>query len=93
MMQSTKISKRIATSVSGDAVTVLAFAGDISGTSQDEVLDAYHSLNGVPERILLDFTSVGYINSSGIAIVIQISLETAKKRFACDRHLRPELAL
>ncbi len=61
------------TSPAGHPVTVLRFEGDIASTSKDAVLGIY---NGLPKEssklIFLDFTKVDYINSSGIALVIQL---------------------
>lgn len=64
---------------SGQPVTILRFIGDISSTSRDAVIGAWQNL---PEkdraRILLDFSKVEYINSSGIAVIIQMLLEASK---------------
>jgi anti-anti-sigma factor len=78
MQVTTKVSQRMASSASGSAVTILSFAGDISSASKDAILNAYHGLNGDAAKILLDFTGVDYINSSGIAIIIQMLLEAQK---------------
>jgi anti-sigma B factor antagonist len=78
MQVTTKVSERTAAAASGAAVTILAFSGDISSASKDAILNAYHGLSGGTSKILLDFTSVDYINSSGIAIIIQMLLEAGK---------------
>ena len=66
------------TSPAGHAVTVLRFEGDIASTSRDAVLGAYQALpKSTVKLILLDFTKVDYINSSGIALVIQLLIEAA----------------
>ncbi|MGA7886146.1 MAG: STAS domain-containing protein [Acidobacteriaceae bacterium] len=78
MQTATRVTERTATAASGNTVTILAFGGDISSASKDTVLGAYHGLNGSISRILLDFTGVDYINSSGIAIIIQMLLEAGK---------------
>jgi len=78
MQVATKVSHRTASAASGKAVTVLAFSGDISSTSKEAVLGAYHHLNGADAAVLLDFTGVDYINSSGIAIIIQMLMEANK---------------
>lgn len=78
MQAATKVIHRTATAASGSSVTVLAFSGDISSTSKEAVLGAYHHLNGSDVPILLDFTGVDYINSSGIAIIIQMLMEANK---------------
>jgi anti-sigma B factor antagonist len=65
-------------SPSGFPVVVLRFEGDIASTSKDAVLGAYHTLpNETTKLILLDFTGVDYINSSGIALVIQLLIEAS----------------
>ena len=64
------------TSPAGHAVTVLRFEGDIASTSKEAVLGTYQALpKDVNKIILLDFTKVDYINSSGIALVIQLLIE------------------
>jgi anti-sigma B factor antagonist len=62
---------------SGKAVSVLRFSGDISSTSRDTVLSAYGKL-AKDRSVLLDFRGVDYINSSGIALVIQMMMEANK---------------
>ena len=66
------------TSPAGQPVTVLRFEGDIASTSKEAVLGAYQALpKNAVKIILLDFTKVDYINSSGIALVIQLLIEAA----------------
>ena len=65
-------------SPAGQAVTVLRFEGDISSASKEAVVGAYQGLSKEKVKtILLDFTKVDYINSSGIALVIQLLMEAA----------------
>ena len=66
------------TSPAGHPVAVLRFEGDIASTSKDAVLGAYQALPKETNKlILLDFTKVDYINSSGIALVIQLLIEAS----------------
>ena len=66
------------TAPSGHPVVVIRFEGDIASTSKEAVLGAYQSLpKETTKIILLDFTGVDYINSSGIALVIQLLIEAA----------------
>ena len=66
------------TTPAGHPVTVLRFEGDIASTSKDAVLGTYQGLpKETTKLILLDFTKVDYINSSGIALVIQLLMEAA----------------
>jgi anti-sigma B factor antagonist len=78
MQATTKVTHRTATTASGAAVTILALSGDISSISKDAIVDAYHGLGAATPIVLLDFTAVDYINSSGIAIIIQLLLEASK---------------
>jgi anti-anti-sigma factor len=66
------------TSPSGTSATVLRFEGDISSVSKDAVIGSYQGLSKTTVKtVLLDFTKVDYINSSGIALVIQLLMEAA----------------
>ncbi|HEV2136652.1 MAG TPA: STAS domain-containing protein [Terracidiphilus sp.] len=66
------------TSPAGHDVTVLRFEGDIASTSKDAVLGTYQSLPKETTKIvLLDFSKVDYINSSGIALIIQLLIEAS----------------
>jgi anti-anti-sigma factor len=66
------------TSPAGHPVTVLRFEGDIASTSKEAVIGLYQSLSKDDAKlILLDFTKVDYINSSGIALVIQLLIEAS----------------
>ena len=59
-------------------LAVMRFAGDITSTSEEAVLGEYKSLAAGTTKILLDFTKVGYLNSSGIALVIQLMMAASK---------------
>jgi len=66
------------TSPSGHPVAVLRFEGDIASSSKHAVLGTYQGLPKESSKlILLDFTKVDYINSSGIGLVIQLLIEGA----------------
>ena len=79
MMQApTKVQARMATTAAGEKVAILAFVGDIASTSKDPILDAYAAIDSAVKHVLLDFKGADYINSSGIAIIIQLLLEAHK---------------
>ena len=63
----------------GDPVTVIRFTGDITSTSQAAVTGTYEGLPETARRILLDFSKVDYLNSSGIALIIQMMIAASKK--------------
>jgi anti-sigma B factor antagonist len=62
----------------GDPITVLRFAGDITSASKAAVLGTYQGISESTKRILLDFSKVEYLNSSGIALVIQMMIAASK---------------
>jgi len=67
------------TSPAGHPVSVLRFEGDIASTSKEAVLGTYQALAKDKYKLILrDFTKVDYINSSGIALVIQMLMEANK---------------
>jgi anti-anti-sigma factor len=58
------------------ALAVLRFQGDITSASKEAVLGSYENLSkGRTKNILLDFSKVAYLNSSGIALVIQMLMQ------------------
>jgi anti-sigma B factor antagonist len=63
---------------SGSPIVVLRFGGDITSASQAAVLGTYQGLPENTKRILLDFSKVEYLNSSGIALVIQMMIAASK---------------
>ncbi|HET7105106.1 MAG TPA: STAS domain-containing protein [Terracidiphilus sp.] len=78
MQNETKARIEQLTSPAGHPVSVLRFEGDIASTSKDAVLGTYQTLPKEQTKlVLLDFTKVEYINSSGIALVIQMLIEAS----------------
>lgn len=62
----------------GAPIMVLRFSGDITSTSKTVVLGTYEGLPKESKRILLDFSKVEYLNSSGIALIIQMLIQAGK---------------
>lgn len=62
----------------GEPILVLRFSGDITSASKAAVLGTYQGLPRESKRIVLDFSKVEYLNSSGIALIIQMLMEAAK---------------
>jgi len=76
--KSTQVKQEEVQCASGAPITVLRFTGDITSASQDAVLGTYKGLPESTKRILLDFSKVEYLNSSGIALVIQMMIAAGK---------------
>jgi anti-sigma B factor antagonist len=62
------------------SLAILRFEGDVTSTSKDAVLGTYEKLAPEIKEILLDFSKVQYLNSSGIALVIQLLTEANKSK-------------
>jgi len=77
--QVTKVKIEEIACATGDPVTVIRFTGDITSTSQAAVTGTYEGLPESAKRILLDFSKVEYLNSSGIALIIQMMIAASKK--------------
>ena len=76
MQPSTTVSQAQLVTASGKNLTALRFAGDISSASRDAVVGTYTALSkSADQPLLLDFAGVDYLNSSGIALVIEVLME------------------
>ena len=52
---------------------VITLTGDIDGAAADVLADAYgQAAAGDPATVALDFSAVGYINSTGIALIVSV---------------------
>ena len=52
-----------------DGVAVLDLTGDVSAAAEQKLLDAYAQASG-ESVVILDFSAVDYINSTGIALIV-----------------------
>ncbi len=79
MQSPLKVVQQELTGSSGNPVFVLRFSGDVSSASREAVVGTYQALDKASHpKILLDFGGVAYLNSSGIALVIQVLMEAGK---------------
>ena len=62
-------------------ITVLHIQGDITAQSEPVINEAYKKADdqGAAQKILVQFEEDAYINSGGIAVLIQILAHTQKK--------------
>jgi anti-anti-sigma factor len=71
---------RFEAEVRSDAdIAVVALHGDIDREAETGLAAAYLATSGAPV-ILLDFTSVGYINSTGIALIVRFLADGRRDR-------------
>jgi anti-sigma B factor antagonist len=61
-----------ATVVPGDKRVVIELRGTVNRNAKDGLEAAYRSALQSPGEILLDFSRVDYINSTGIAVIVGI---------------------
>src|ERR1700722_16787130 len=79
MQISNKVIEETLPGDSGDPVIVLSFTGDISSASKEAVLGTYQNLpKAAKQKILFNFKAVEYLNSSGIALIIQVLMTASK---------------
>ncbi len=65
-------------------ISLLHIQGDITSQSETVINDAYKEADdqGAAQKILIQFEEDAYINSGGIAVLIQILAHTQKKNQA-----------
>jgi len=61
---------------------VIALSGEIDGHAADTLTDAYeHAVaSSDPATVVLDFTAVQYINSTGIALIVSVLARARSQR-------------
>lgn len=62
----------------GGSVAVIRFTGDITSTSRDVVFGAYQEVPIATHRVVFDFSKMEYMNSSGIALIIELLMAANK---------------
>jgi anti-anti-sigma factor len=60
-----------------DGVGVVGLSGDVSAAAEDRLREAYGTL-AADTVVVLDFSEVDYINSTGIALIVGILAEARK---------------
>ena len=54
-----------------DGAAVIDLVGDVDGRAEDALGTAWEeAVRGAPEAVVLNFASIGYINSTGIALIV-----------------------
>jgi anti-sigma B factor antagonist len=63
------------------SVSVIDFQGDVTGFSENTLMDAYsQASNGSTTAILLNFTGLEYMNSSGIGLLVTLLIRTQRQK-------------
>jgi anti-sigma B factor antagonist len=76
-MNERRLDIEVVTSIPGEAW--LAMRGDVDVAADEALATAYatSAATGAP-RVVLDFTAVGYINSTGIALIVRLLAEARR---------------
>ena len=80
----------------GDAA-VIAVGAELTGASEEALMTAYGQAGNV-RRIVLDFTGLEYMNSTGIGLLVTLLVRTQRQRqrlmaFGLSEHYRQILGL
>lgn len=77
-----------------DGVAILDIAGDVSSFAENGLMDAYTTATGGgAEMLLLNFTDMDYMNSSGIGLLVTLLVRTQRQgqrlgAYGLDDHYR-----
>lgn len=64
-----------------DRVAVIDIAGELNGNGEEELMDAYTAAsNGRTQAIILNFTDLEYMNSSGIGLLVTMLIRVQRQK-------------
>jgi anti-sigma B factor antagonist len=64
----------------GDVVAVIELTGDVTAACESELMDAYREAGRAEIRgIVLDFTGLDYMNSSGIGLLVTLLVRARRE--------------
>ena len=62
-------------------VAVVDLVGDVNAHAESEVHQAWQeATRGAPEAVVLNFEGAGYINSTGIALIVEMLASASKQK-------------
>ncbi len=80
-MADTKISMEVRSPAAG--ISIVDIQGDVTGTSEDVMMAAYEEASkDRAKSIILNFTELDYMNSSGIGLLVTMLMRTQRKKQA-----------
>ena len=64
-----------------DDVAVIDISGELNGNGEDALMDAYTAAsNGQTKSIILNFTDLEYMNSSGIGLLVTMLIRVQRNK-------------
>ena len=82
-----------------EVAAVIAVRGELTGTTERALMDAYvRAADPMTRRIILDFTGLDYMNSTGIGLLVTMLVRAQRQRqtllaFGLSDHYRQILGL
>jgi len=62
-------------------ISIIDIQGDVTGTAENTLMDAFsEASNGSPKTILLNFSGLDYMNSSGIGLLVTLLIRTQRQK-------------
>jgi anti-sigma B factor antagonist len=62
-----------------DDIAIIDLVGDIDALAEEELTNAYAAAGDSPTTVVLNFEAVGYINSTGIALIVGLMASARKQ--------------
>lgn len=64
-----------------NGTSVIDIQGEVTGYSENALMDAYtQAANGNTQAIILNFTQLEYLNSSGIGLIVTLLIRTQRQK-------------
>lgn len=64
-----------------DSVAVIDISGELNGNGEEALMEAYTSAsNGRSQTIILNFSSLEYMNSSGIGLLVTLLIRVQRQK-------------
>jgi anti-sigma B factor antagonist len=82
-----------------EATAIIALRGELTGSTEGALMDAYgQASDALTRTIVLDFTELEYMNSTGIGLLVTLLVRAQRQRqrlvaFGLSDHYRQILAL
>jgi len=63
------------------SIGIIDIQGDVTGTAENALMDAFsEASNGSARTILLNFSGLDYMNSSGIGLLVTLLIRTQRQK-------------
>ena len=75
--------KKLRTEVrkTGTSVSIIDILGDLTGFAEETLMQAYgQAVNGAGKSVILNFTGLEYMNSSGIGLLVTLLIRAQRQK-------------